>query len=160
MSTEVLHPPAVLRVASVPASHVYVRHLSDPDDGVTRLPDPVPANGEKLPGGWWPPLMLDPLWIRGHAGEYDVFHVHFGFDGKSTSELRETVAALDVPLVVTVHDLRNPHHRDTALHDAQIDVLIEHAAALVTLTHGAAREIASRWRRECEVLTHPHVVER
>ena len=37
----------VIRVASVPAGHVYVRHLSDPNDdrGVIRLPDIPPADG-------------------------------------------------------------------------------------------------------------------
>jgi hypothetical protein len=44
----------VLRVASVPASHVYVRHLADPAgvDAVRRLSDPVPRDGRKVPGGW------------------------------------------------------------------------------------------------------------
>jgi hypothetical protein len=145
-------------VASVPASHVYVRHLSEPGDGVVRLPDPVPDDGERVPGGWWPPLMLDPEWVESHRGEFDVFHVHFGFDGKSPTELRELASALDVPLVVTIHDLRNPHHGDAALHDAQLGALIDHAAALVTLTPGAAREVQARWGRHCEVLPHPHVV--
>ena len=42
-----------IRVASVPAGHVYVRHLSDPDGGgdVVRLPDIPPADGRKVPGG-------------------------------------------------------------------------------------------------------------
>ena len=41
-----------------------------------------------------------------------------------------------------MHDLRNPHTW-TAPHDAQLDVLVPAADALVTLTPGAAREI---WR--------------
>ena len=55
----------VLRVASVPASHVYVRHLAEPAgvDAVRRLSDPVPRDGRKVPGGWWPPLMLEPGWV-------------------------------------------------------------------------------------------------
>jgi hypothetical protein len=37
---------------------------------VKRLADPVPANGAEVPGGWWPPLMLDPSWInQNHAVE-------------------------------------------------------------------------------------------
>ncbi len=41
----------VIRVASVPASHVYVRHLACPEgDDVIRLTDPVPADGRKVPG--------------------------------------------------------------------------------------------------------------
>jgi hypothetical protein len=154
-----------IRVASVPAGHVYVRHLSDHggDDGVVRLPDPIPSDGARVPWGWWPPLMLDAQWILEHQGSFDVCHLHFGFDGKTVEELEDVVEALaviDVPLVLTVHDLRNPHHQDAALHDAQLAVLVENAAALVTLTPGAARAIATRWKREAKVLPHPHVVGR
>ncbi len=153
-----------IRVASVPAGHVYVRHLSDPDgvDAVVRLPDIPPADGCRVPGGWWPPAMLDADWIAAHHATFDVFHVHFGFDAKTPEELRAVGDALrraGVPLVVTVHDLRNPHHPSRELHDAQLGVLIEHAAAVLTLTPGAAREIAERWSREATVLAHPHVVD-
>ena len=153
-----------IRVASIPANHVYVRHLSDPlgGDGVVRLPDiPLPG-APRVPGGWWPPGMLEADWVAENHAAFDVFHVHFGFDAKPPEELRALVQALDaaaVPLVVTVHDLRNPHHAEPALHAAQLDVLLRHAAAVVTLTAGAAREIAARWGREAHVLPHPHVVD-
>jgi glycosyltransferase involved in cell wall biosynthesis len=58
-----------------------------------------------------------------------------------------------------VHDLRNPHHEDRTLHDAQLDVLVPAADALVTLTAGAAREIRDRWGRRAHVVPHPHVVD-
>jgi glycosyltransferase involved in cell wall biosynthesis len=153
-----------IRVASVPASHVYVRHLAHPvhSDGVHRLPDVPPIDGALVPGGWWPPAMLDARWIREHRDSFDVFHVHFGFDCKTVDEIGDAVTALrelGVPLVFTVHDLRNPHQVDSARHDARLDVLVEHAAALVTLTPGAAREIEARWGRRAKVLPHPHVVE-
>src|SRR5690349_5113303 len=107
-----LHEPdGIVRVASVPANHVYVRHIGAPDerDPVVRLADPVPADGETVPGGWWPPVMLDVAWIAAHAGEFDVFHIHFGFDAKPPAELEAICGALEevgAPLVVTVHDLR------------------------------------------------------
>ncbi|MDA0171402.1 glycosyltransferase [Solirubrobacter taibaiensis] len=153
-----------IRVASVPAGHVYVRHLSAPDggDAVVRLPDIPPADGCRVPGGWWPPAMLDAEWIAAHHGTFDVFHVHFGFDAKTPAELRAIADALEragIPLVVTVHDLRNPHHPSPELHDAQLGVLISRAAAVLTLTPGAAREIKSRWGRDATVLAHPHVVD-
>jgi glycosyltransferase involved in cell wall biosynthesis len=156
-------PPAAIRVASVPASHVYVRHLSHPDraDGVERLPDVEPSDGARVPGGWWPPLMLDAAWISDNRDRFDVFHVHFGFDGKSLSELEDALLALDevgAPLVFTLHDLRNPHHEDTDRHAAQLDILVRHSAELVTLTAGAARAIGLRWGRRPHVLPHPHVV--
>jgi glycosyltransferase involved in cell wall biosynthesis len=150
-----------IRVASVPSGHVYVRHLSDPDDDgtVVRLPDITQPGSE---GRWWPPVMLDADWIAEHHEGFDVYHVHFGFDAKSPRELREIAAALreaGVPLVVTVHDLRNPHHPDAELHDQQLGVLLENASAVITLTPGAAEMIAARWGRVAEVLPHPHIVD-
>jgi hypothetical protein len=91
-----------------------------------------------------------------------VFHVHFGFDARTPSQLTELVDALSgrrKPLVLTVHDLRNPHHRDRAEHDAQLDILVPAAQALITLTPGAAGEIDRRWHRRPVVVPHPHVVE-
>jgi hypothetical protein len=47
----------LIRVASVPAGHVYVSHLSDPSgrDAVVRLSDPIPPGGaDVLAGQWWP----------------------------------------------------------------------------------------------------------
>jgi beta-1,4-mannosyltransferase len=154
-----------LRVASVPAGHVYVRHLLPRDEAaraVEYLADPVPPGSTPQQSRWWPPVMLDPAWITSHADEFAVLHLHFGFDALSPDELREIVAALravDRPLVLTVHDLRNPHHTDRRLHDEQLDVLVPAADALVTLTAGAAREIQRRWGRSAAVVPHPHVVD-
>jgi hypothetical protein len=160
------HEPSTrpIRVASVPSGHVYVRHLSDPrEDGtVIRLADIKQPGDDSDPGRWWPPAMLDADWIAANHSSFDVFHVHFGFDAKSPRELRAIGAALSaagVPLVLTVHDLRNPHHLDAGLHDTQLGVLLEYAAAVITLTPGAAGTIASRWGRVAEVLPHPHVVD-
>ncbi len=154
---------AMIRVASVPAGHVYVRHLAGgTGERVVRLPDVAPLDGNTVPGGWWPPVMLDPGWIEIHAREFDVFHVQFGFDAKSPRELEAVVGALhgaSKPLVYTVHDLRNPHHPDRTLHDAQLDVLVPAADRLLTLTPGAARVIRDRWHRGSMVLPHPHVVD-
>jgi hypothetical protein len=151
-----------IRVASVPAGHVYVRHLAaEGGDGVERLPDPRP--GTDIPDAqWWPPSMLESAWVREHAGEFDLMHVHFGFDASSPESLADLVAALRAeskPLVLTVHDLRNPHHLEPGLHDTQLSVLVEAADALVTLTPGAAAEIRRRWGRDARVLPHPHVVQ-
>ncbi len=104
--------------------------------------------------------MLDPAWAR--ATGADVFHLHFGFDACPPERLEELTRVLrrrDIPVVFTVHDLRNPHHEDPRLHDAQLDVLVPAADALVTLTPGAAEQIARRWGREAHVIPHPHVVD-
>lgn len=139
-----------MRVASVPASHVYVRHLSDPTvkDAVVRLADPVPADGRIVPGGWWPPLMLEPGWVSAHHDQFDVFHLHFGFDAVSTRQLREVRRELTrhgKPLIYTVRDLRNPHQREASVHAEQQGALIDQADRLIILTPGAAEEIRRRW---------------
>jgi hypothetical protein len=106
--------------------------------------------------------MLSPDWVREHRAEFDVMHVHFGFDAQSSQVLAALIAELrrwDKRLVYTAHDLRNPHHLDRRAHDAHLDVLIPAADQVITLTPGAAAEIRRRWNRTPTVLPHPHVVE-
>ncbi|MFD3759239.1 glycosyltransferase family 1 protein [Streptomyces sp. NPDC058622] len=156
-------PARDIRVASVPAGHVYVRHCSAPEpDGVRRLRDPRPNGAPSTSQRWWPPVMLEPDWVHAHHEDFDVFHLHFGFDAQSPAQLTALVDTLrhhGKPLVYTVHDLRNPHQPDPATHDAALDVVIPAADHLVTLTPGAAEAIRSRWNRTATVLPHPHVVE-
>lgn len=154
----------LITIASVPANHVYVRHLSAPDgrDDVHRLVDPRPCGAPSDQSVWWPPVMLDPAWVVANHAAFDVFHIHFGFDAQSIEDLRDVVGALrayEKPLVYTVHDLRNPHHTDPAAHEAHLDVLVPAADQLITLTPGAAAVIADRWGRNAHVLPHPHVVD-
>jgi beta-1,4-mannosyltransferase len=152
---------APLVVASIPQNHAYIRHLG-PEDAVgpVRLADPTPEGARSDEQRWWPPVMLSPDWVRAH--DFDLAHLHFGFDARAPEELAEFVDALHAtgrPLVFTVHDLRNPHHPSREQHDAQLDVLVRGADALITLTRGAAAEIARRWGREATVVPHPHVVD-
>lgn len=150
-----------MRVASVPAGHSYIRHLARLDGGgAVRLADPRPpeASSEQQ---WWPPVMLQPGWIRDNAEDFDVMHVHFGFDALSPEDLERVFGELreaDKPLVYTVHDLLNPHHTDPSLHQAALDVLVREASALITLTRGAADEVWRRWGRYAHILPHPHIV--
>ena len=105
--------------------------------------------------------MLAASWVDEHAGEFDIMHVHFGFDAISPEDLTDVVRTLrehEKPLVLTVHDLRNPHHETADTHDAQLGVLVGAADAVLTLTPGAARTILARWGRQATVLPHPHVV--
>lgn len=128
-----------------------------------RLDDPAPADGRTVPGGWWPPLMLEPGWVSDNHSRFDVFHIHFGFDAITPEDLAGVVQELkehNKPLVYTVHDLRNPHHPEPEAHAAQQDVLISAADELITLTPGAAQLIWRNWRRRARVLPHPHVLEK
>lgn len=152
----------VTTVASVPADHVYVRHIaSEHDDGVRRLHDPDPETpSQSAQERWWPPAMLSRTWVEHHP--FDVFHVQFGFDAWDPAVLSDLVDAVHGqgrPFVHTVHDLRNPHHASRELHDAQLTALLAKADEVITLTAGAAAEIARRFGRDAQVLPHPHVVD-
>lgn len=138
-----------------------MRHIAHPEghDDVIRLPEPF--RGGPAGASWYPSPMLDPRWIARNAHAFDVVHVHFGFDHLPAQRLREAVEAVraaGTPLVFTVHDLCNPHHADPAAHASALDVLVGAASALITLTPGAASEIARRWGRTAHVAPHPHVV--
>lgn len=149
----------MLTVASVPSGHPYVDSVIDASR-VRVLPDPIPPDAT-LPGQWWPPRFLEPAFLGQHVGSFDVLHVHFGFEHFSPDELREVVGLLGrnrVPLVLTVHDLHNPHFADPTMHLAQLDVLVPAATVILTLTPGAAEVIAGRWNRRAVVLPHPHVL--
>ncbi len=159
-----------VRVASVPAGHVYVRHaLLSPDRrgrrAVRVLEDPQPPGARRPPGVWWPPLMLSPQWVRDNRHRFDVMHVHFGFESCTPDQLAAVVEELDragKPLVVTVHDLCNPHEQDPGPHRERLAVLLAGAASVLTLTPGAARELTSGWPLPAgapvQVVPHPHVV--
>lgn len=157
----------IIRVASVPSDQIYIRHLDSwqgqLDPQVRRLADPVPSAGVRsAQSAWWPPLMLTPNWVRENHQDFDLMHIHFGFDSLDPATLRETVAELrrfGKPLVYTVHDLTNPHQAHRGPHLDLLDVLIPLANELITLTDGAAAEIAAQWGRAAHVLPHPHVLD-
>lgn len=143
-----------MKVLSIPAEHVYTRAIRP--DGVEFLPDP------DIDGNWWPhPALEASFWeardteIRVHP---DLVHIHFGYEHRTPDELRQLVAALPVPLVVTVHDLDNPHVEDQAAHHESVGVLVEAASEVITLTDAAARIIAERYgRTDTWVIPHPAI---
>lgn len=149
-----------VRVVSVPDGHPYVRHLDDPHrPRVTRLPDPVVPG--RPAGTWWPHPALEPGWVRAHADGFDVLHVHFGFEHRTAEQLRDLVAVVraeGLALVVTVHDLRNPHEDDQRAHLDRLGVLVGAADEVLTLTQGAAAVVRGRWGRDAGVVPHPHVL--
>ncbi|WP_255995679.1 glycosyltransferase family 4 protein [Corynebacterium sp. CCUG 69979] len=136
-----------MKVLSIPAEHVYTQAIQP--EGVHFLPDP------DIDGNWWPhPALKASYWDEPH--DVDLVHVHFGFEHYTPDELRELVAALPVPLVVTVHDLDNPHLEDQTAHHESLAVLIGAASQVVTLTSAAAEVIAQRFSRvDAHVIPHP-----
>ncbi|THG29909.1 glycosyltransferase [Naasia lichenicola] len=147
-----------MRIASIPAGHPYVQGSLR---GLDVLPDPTPPGAG--PGQWWPPVMWDADWVRANAHAFDVMHVHFGMESFAPAHMRgvlDALAEVGRPFVLTVHDLQNPQLVDQTVHLAQLDLLIGAADAVVTLTAGAAAEIAARWGRNAVVIPHPRMLER
>jgi len=156
-------PHEQLAVLHVPGDHDYVAHLAD--ERVTGVavvddrPDGGSADGAGG-GGWRPSPALDAAWVTANAGRFDVLHLHFGFEGRTPEQLRELVAAAHGAgraLVLTAHDLQNPHLSDQTGYLQLLDVLVPAADEVVTLTPGAAAEIAQRWGRAAVVVPHPHI---
>lgn len=135
-----------MRVATIPFADPYV-------DAV--LPrGTVRVGPSAVPSPW-----LDPAHVEAHAGEVDVLHLHVGLVPLRPSALEtwaETVRRVGLPLVVTVHRLHDrSHHGDRS--DAALAAVLAHAEVVLTLTPGAADEIAERFGRTAIVVAHPTV---
>ncbi|HEY2220786.1 glycosyltransferase [Actinomycetospora sp.] len=140
---------APLRLLTFPSAHHYLDAVRPP----TVVPAPV-----RRAGPWDPDPLYDPDALTRVRADVDVVHVHFGFDHLDAAAMARWTArvrALGLPLVVTVHDLRNPHHVTREHHDAVLAVLVAAADRLITLTEGAAAELRRRFDVGCEVLPHP-----
>jgi GT2 family glycosyltransferase len=138
-----------IRVATIPAWHPYL-------DAV--MPTTVQRVSVDRVTGWEPDPLLTPEVLAARAADIDVFHVHFGYDHIDPRQLARWLGELQrarIPLVVTVHDLRNPHHESRPRHDAQLALLIRSAARVLTLTDPAADECQQRFGRRPEVVAHP-----
>ena len=138
-----------MRVATIPFEDAYVDAVLPPD--VVR----VGPSGELSP---W----LDISYLTAHAAEIDVLHLHTGPAHVTAAALQcwaETVRRLGLPLVVTVHRLGAAADAgdcpgDPAL-EAHLDAVLSTAEVVMTLTPGAADEIAERFGRTAIVLAHP-----
>jgi hypothetical protein len=135
-----------VRLLSVPAVGPYV-------DAVR--PAGVAGAVGAAPG--WP----DATWLAENAAGVDVLHVHAGLAATPDESLAcwaETLRRLGIPLVLTVHQLRDPDPPRTGAHEAALEVLLSTAEVVLTLTPGAADEIADRYGRTAIVVAHPSVV--
>jgi hypothetical protein len=139
--------PARIRIATVPHADPYV-------DAV------VPASAVRVGPRHDPSPWLDPAYLTAHAGLVDVVHVHAGYGHLPEDEVvswTEAVRRTGVPLVVTVHQLRDPAQPSRHRHDAHLAALLATAEVVLTLTPGAADEIAERFGRTAIVVAHPSV---
>ena len=140
-------PGAGIRVASIPHADPYV-------DAV--LPDGVVRVGTSADPSPW----LDVAYLAEHVGEVDVVHLHARYGHLEVATLRgwaEELQRCRIPLVVTVHQLRDPAQPTPGRHDAQLAALLSTAEVVLTLTPGAADEIAERYGRTAIVVAHPAI---
>ncbi|MGX1768096.1 hypothetical protein ACWIE7_07305 [Dietzia sp. NPDC055343] len=148
-----------IRVLSIPAGHDYVRHAVGPAVGVEVLADPVLDPAE--PARWWPHPVLEAAERPEMLDCADLVHVHFGYEHRTPGQVAEFVAAVrarGLPLLVTVHDLTNPHEPDPASHLERTGHLVRGADAVITLTGGAAPEIRRLWGVDAHVIPHPRLM--
>ncbi|WP_066524614.1 glycosyltransferase [Corynebacterium bouchesdurhonense] len=141
-----------VKILAIPAEHPYTQAVRPA--GVEYLPDP------DIDGNWWPhPALTARYWEQlDPADRPDAMHVHFGFEHFSPAEIRELVEALPVPLVVTVHDIDNPHLSDQREHHERLQILVDAAAAVLTLTECAAEVLRHRFGvAEPVVVPHPRI---
>lgn len=140
-----------LRVATVPDHHPYLDAVLPQD--VDRVHFPFSVDDP-----WAPTPLLDADTLISRANDIDVVHLHFGYESLSAEAMSTwtaTVRRAGIGLVVTVHDLRNPHDLDRRPHDRHLDALLAAADQVGTLTPGAAAELEARYGRKVRVLPHP-----
>jgi Glycosyltransferase Family 4 len=135
----------VVRLASVPFADPYVDAVLP--FGVVRVGPPTGPNP-------W----LDVAHLEAHAADLDVLHLHTG--SARVAELAgqcwtEQLRRLGIPLVVTVHGLVGDG--DRARFEAHLAAVLADAEVVLTLTPGAADEIAGRFGRTAIVVAHPSV---
>ena len=104
---------AAITVVSVPSSHPYVDSVTASPHVRIHLPE-----GDSTPeASWRPSAALDPEWIRLHARDADLLHIHFGTESFEPARIAACIeAAHEVgwPVVFTVHDLEHPQLLDQA----------------------------------------------
>lgn len=145
-----------MRVLSIPAEHPYTQAIRPA--GVAYLPDP------DIDGHWWPHPAFEAGYWRGEEREpdpADVVHIHFGFEHRTPAQIEDLVRALPVPLVLTVHDVDNPHLEDQREHHERLRILVGAAAAVLTLTDCAADRLREEFgAQSVRVVPHPAIVAR
>ncbi|WP_231839508.1 glycosyltransferase [Blastococcus saxobsidens] len=136
-----------IRVASIPYADPYVDAVLP--RGVVRI------GTADEPSPW-----LDIRHLAAHVDAVDVVHLHVGYghlDAAALEAWAEELQRLGVPLVVTVHQLRDPAQVSPGRRDASLAAVLATAEVVFTLTPGAADEIAERYGRTAIVVAHPSI---
>jgi hypothetical protein len=136
-------PGAGIRVATVPHHAPYVDVV---------LPDAVVHVGTDVrPGSW-----LDVAHLSAHASEVDVVHLHAGNESLRAPggmAWTEELQRRGIPLVVTVHEIPPPGSG----RGGDLRAVLATAEVVLTLTPGAADDIAERYGRTAIVVAHPSI---
>ena len=125
------------RVLSHPPRHPYVDRFDDTVSRVVHRDEPMPRLD----------AYHDPDWVRRQRGDWDLVHLHFGHEHHPVERMVDVLDAhrsAGTPIVVTVHDLANPHLRPQD--DPSLDLLgpmVERARVVTTLTVGCANAVAA-----------------
>ena len=143
-----------LKVLSIPADHPYPKAIKP--SFAEYLPDP------DINGHWWPhPALEAEYWAQ--PRDVDLVHLHFGFEHRSAQQIQELVDILPVPLVLTVHDLDNPHlitEVQQREHRERLQILVAAAATVITLTEAAARCLYEDYgATDVAVVPHPAITD-
>ncbi|TFV53418.1 glycosyltransferase [Blastococcus sp. TF02A_35] len=138
-------------MATIPHRDPYVDAVLP--DGVIRVGDPLEAGPGTSP--WF-----DLAHLAARAGDVDVVHLHVGYGALDAGVMEawtEELQRQGIPLVVTVHQLHGPGEVAPGLEDAHLAAVLATAEVVLTLTPGAADDIAERYGRTAIVVAHPSV---
>ena len=160
-----------MAVLSIPCAHPYVQSVQPRGgwDHTRLLPDPI-VNADD-PAQWWPHPAFHQQWWEEREQEkdsepVDLVHLHFGFEHLTVQQTREFISLLRarrLPLVLTVHDIDNPHMVDQRGFHAQLRILLDDAARILTLTDSARSRLHEEFGvdpRRVVVVPHLRIVER
>nr|WP_239520862.1 glycosyltransferase [Blastococcus saxobsidens] len=135
---------AGIRIATIPHRDPYVDAVVP--DGVERVAR------DAVVGPW-----RDVASLAEHTRDVDVVHLHAGYgylDDAVVEAWAEELQRLGVPLVVTVHQLSGPAGSGGPP-DRALAAVLSTAEVVLTLTPGAADDIAERYGRTAIVVAHP-----
>ncbi|WP_341253176.1 hypothetical protein [Euzebya pacifica] len=136
------------RVLSHPPRHPYVDRFDETVSRVVHRDEPMPRLD----------AYHDPDWVRRHSGDWDLVHLHFGHEHHPVERMVDVLDAhrsAGTPIVVTVHDLANPHLRPQD--DPSLDLLgpmVERARVVTTLTVGCANAVAAHTGVHPRIIPH------